>query len=817
MQINHALRKYNIIVLVVLLFVLQEVKAQTEEMVFKSSRDELFEESQAWIPTLLTSSPSALYQLSTYAGYPLNWIPRGQAARSQLRIDGIDLYSKLPGWSASMTYAGLYKMFKQEMIAEQFSDHQKGFGSLYGTNYSSASAIPFKKMTQLSMRLANSLNVNETQLSISTGKLKGSWFAHAQVLMRNSALGVEPSGYKNVAGLAWSFDKELLHRQKISWTFWWDQIDQGRQSPSVKEAFDLSNQKNYNPNWGWYKGQRMYPNSKESNVPVNMFKYEKSWSSNKSLKLAVFFAIGAQKKSQLDWTQTADPRPDYYKYLPSYSRDSLVQMQLVKWYQSNPAALQINFDQLEKINKSSQTGRSYYVINTNVANVRLLKSAISYQVQLNDHCWWNVEANISKDEIHYFSQLKNLLGGSYFYNYNGWINEDGVANNFQNNLLEPDQKVKVGDRWGPNYKLHNFQMETATQLKLAGAKMEYTLGILYGYDHYYREGLNQNGLFPAISFGKSPLLIFPSYGAKAQILYKISGRIYARSVLYQSRPAPSAAAVYVDPAIHSFKTSFLSPQLQEGIDISLFYRGVPNKIQLNFYLQLKKQEAGHQMFYHDYYNAFVYGIYGQMESLYKGIELSYETELFGLFQLNATSTIGKYSINNAPLYEIRMVNDLFKVESGSMHLKDMPSSTSPQIVHAISLNYQPSYAFTTGLTAVYSMQRAIDIDFFRRTDRVMQLVQNNDTWLKIKSPTMLPDQLLVNFFMSKSFLIKIRGKDIQLRNTLSIKNSLNSHFPVFAFEPSRFDYKNLNVNKFPAKYIYDQGTFYALGIQLQIQ
>ncbi|MEL4486186.1 hypothetical protein AAEH76_21835, partial [Shewanella algae] len=61
-----------------------------------------------------------------------------------------------------------------------------------------------------------------------------------------------------------------------------------------------------------------------------------------------------QYTTGFDWYQAADPRADYYRYLPSYQNDSLLQHQIQQWILSNPQALQINWDRIYQINSHNQ-------------------------------------------------------------------------------------------------------------------------------------------------------------------------------------------------------------------------------------------------------------------------------------------------------------------------------------------------------------------------------------------------------------------------------------------------------------------------------
>ena len=117
---------------------------------------------------------------------------------------------------------------------------------------------------------------------------------------------------------------------------------------------------------------------------------------------------------------------------------------------------------------------------------------------------------------------------------------------------------------------------------------------------------------------------------------------------------------------------------------------------------------------------------------------------------------------------------------------------------------------------LYVTQRPIAVDFYRRTDDVKNKL-DIFSWTKIQETGFLPDNGILNMYMSKSLQIKIATKTLRFFTNLSIRNVLNTFIPVFAYEQSRFDYVKFNSNKYPVKYLLDQGITYSLRIQLQIQ
>jgi hypothetical protein len=797
--------------------IIQSVYAQNEEEVTSQWVYDENERTYNWVPTLLKSNKNILSSISQFNGYVFNWIPRGQSYNNSTIIDGINWGSNLNGWNASFSYTGMYKIFHQKESDENLEYSSEGYSKNYRTNYLTTSANLFKKGWQFHTGFSNASYMNEARIQYSGAGSRNEWRLHSFLVFQNTPNGMSPSGFKKIKGAAFSFDKLFYNNQSIGITLWWNQTSQGKQAPSVLETYTLSHQRNYNPSWGWLDGQAYYPNSKYTNVPVLSIRHEKNWTEKAIVQLNLGLAVGEQGTSQLDWTSTADPRPDYYRYLPSYSKDSSMRSQLNKWFESNPQVLQINFDRIQKINTASVSKRSFYIINKNSAKIISARASALYKFQLNNYWSTNTGIQIARDKIHYFNVIDNLLGGEFFYNYNGWVIDDGLVNSFQNNIKSPDQKIKEGERWGPNFELQSMQVLSWVQIKSISPRWEFSTGLNYANDLFQRNGYNQNGQFINNSLGSSSLLYFPSVGYKGQVLYKYSGRIYVRSIFFNQQYAPNAAAVFLDPSLHAFQTPFVLPNLKNGIDLSLYFRGVDTKIMLSAYFQKEKNESQKRFFYHDRYNSFVYGIVGQKESIYQGLESSVETLLFNFLQLEMSFNIGHYFISNNPLYEILLANDMYKVESGLLRLKNLPATSGPEITEAISIQMQPTYTTRISITAVYAAKRAISYDYYRRSALLLDPLVNKPLYTSLHDVSYLPNQFVLNASMSKSFNLKYGKQKIPIYCNFNFKNLLGTLIPVLVFEQSRFDYINLNPNKFPLKYLYDQGLTYAVGIQLQIQ
>jgi hypothetical protein len=163
-----------------------------------------------------------------------------------------------------------------------------------------------------------------------------------------------------------------------------------------------------------------------------------------------------------------------------------------------------------------------------------------------------------------------------------------------------------------------------------------------------------------------------------------------------------------------------------------------------------------------------------------------------------------------------LADNLYKVQSGKLLLKNFPATSNPQSVQAFTMNYQPSYSLRFSYTILFASRRAISHDVFRRSDWVKDKSPTNDSWETLYTPVWAPNQGVSNVFISKSFQITTQNSKMNLRLTSSIRNLLNATIPSLIFEQSRYDYKNFKLQKFPPKYIYDLGRTYTIGLQLSL-
>lgn len=775
--------------------------------------DLMGQETNYWMPNLLKSSYSGLHEMAQYQGFAFNWSPRGLVQGKGNTINGLDWHSNLSGWDPGFSYAGLYGGVKILQVLNAHGIGAYGLGGQAGNSYSSTSAALFTKSKSINTRLSNATTMQEFRWQWHSGLVKKTYWINVEAIFQKTPTGFLANGMKDRKGVLFSIEKAISIKQQLGFSFWWSPVVQGKRAPTVQEMLTITKDLSYNPSWGWREGKVFYANTKKSNAPVMSLHYDYQTSKGNTIQLNAGAVFGTQSTTQLDWSKAADPRPDYYKYLPSFAMDETLKKTLLNWYAARPALLQIQFDKLIADNSDNANGASQYIINERIQHLQLLRASMQTNFAIGTNSYWYSGLSMNADKIEYTNRVADLLGGQFYYNYNTWVNDDGLATAFQNDILVPDRKVKMGESWGAHYFLYNKSMQAWTSLIGATRFFEWGIGLKIGLDQMQRKGINQNGLFPAISKGRSAEALFPSSQYQFYLRYKFNGRWYLTTHFSQAVEAPDAGELYTDPSNHALQNPFLLPLIHQGAEMKLQFMGANIKASACFYAQANQNERQYKMFYHDFYNAFVRASAGQIETLHQGMESFIETNWSSPIQISLANSYGWFRITNQPIYEIRLSDNLYKVQSGQLLLKQFPATSYPQAVQAITINYQPVYSLRFSFSMVYASRRAISHDLFRRSTWVKENSANAVAWDQLLMPVWAPDQCVTNLFIAKSFQLNASSQNLSLRLTASVRNLLNASIPSLIFEQSRYDYKNFIADKFPAKYIYDIGRTYTIGLQ----
>jgi hypothetical protein len=81
---------------------------------------------------------------------------------------------------------------------------------------------------------------------------------------------------------------------------------------------DLAGSHYYNPYWGYQNGEKRNANISKTHQPVIILTHDFRINNKTDVTTSLSYSFGEKSSASLDWFNAPDPRPDYYRYLPSY-------------------------------------------------------------------------------------------------------------------------------------------------------------------------------------------------------------------------------------------------------------------------------------------------------------------------------------------------------------------------------------------------------------------------------------------------------------------------------------------------------------------
>jgi hypothetical protein len=319
----------------------------------------------------------------------------------------------------------------------------------------------------------------------------------------------------------------------------------------------------------------------------------------------------------------------------------------------------------------------------------------------------------------------------------------------------------------------------------------------------------QNGRFPESSLGNSEKQNFYNYGIKLGFLYKITGRhLLSFNGMYKTE-APYVRNAYVSPRTRDQLVPNLSSTEIISGDLNYNIRLPFLKARLTgFYTQINDQTWA-RSFYHDEYRTFVNYMMTNVDQVFMGIELGFESNITSTVQLTGAFTIGDYLYNSRPVATITRDNsqELIALDK-VVYLQNFKIGGMPQQATSLGLKYNAPKYWYAGVNFNYFRDIYLSPNPDRRTAEAISAYGAEYPYRdEIIDQTKLSDGNAVNLFCGKSW--KIYKNDSYIRLGLNVNNLLNNtSFKTGGFEQLRYDASN--IQRFPNKYGYMYGRTYFL-------
>ena len=462
-------------------------------------------------------------------------------------IEGLSFNSAERGQFNFSAMGGLNDATRYKEVVEGIEANNFTFGSLgLSTNYLQ-SATNYAQGWKVGVAGTNRNYKGAARATYSSGLMENGWAFTAQLAWRYSpyldikgqigeGISYNSFGYFLTAEKQWGKDKRL------SLITFGAPTRRGQSSALTQETFDLTNQynktswghNNYNPYWGYQDGKVRNSRVVESYDPTVIASFDWKIDEEKHLKVAAGYHYSFYSNSALTFYNAPDPRPDYYRNLPSFLYDGQIDKDgyfieedlngkgmgnggyyndtyvgpsinmdtystLVDlWTSRDDNATQINWDALYAANYANNAnnpaGSARYIVERRHNDIQEGMINLNYRNTAVDHLTITAGLEAKGSQGIHYKTVDDLLGGNQWIDVDPFAERDikelatnigltqaDIANVKQNDLRNPDAAVTTDGRFGYDYRINmiNAKIWAQNEWKWNAVDLYYALQFSY--------------------------------------------------------------------------------------------------------------------------------------------------------------------------------------------------------------------------------------------------------------------------------------------------------------------------------------------------
>ena len=365
---------------------------------------------------IISSSSNKYLNEVGYLFSPMRFRVRGYDSQySNVYINGVKFNDNETGRFSYGLIGGLNDVTRNKDGVNAYELTKYSYGSIGGISGIDMRASHYAAGSKLTLSGTNRNYRLRGMYTYSTGLNNNGWAFTGSVGYRWSNEGNIEGTFYNAFSYFLAVEKVFNEKHSLSLSTWGTPTERAQQGASTQEAYDLAGSNYYNPNWGYQNGKKRNARVVRSYEPSAVLTWD--YNINTDAKLTTSFGVKYSNygSSALGWyNNVSDPRPDYWKKLPSYfqtEEDKQIATDLSK---NSEEHRQIQWDELYRANYQQNNfgGSASYLIEER-HNDQLafnLNSTLNYKLTDNSTFTGGLEMSSTKG-MHY-KILKDMLGGA---------------------------------------------------------------------------------------------------------------------------------------------------------------------------------------------------------------------------------------------------------------------------------------------------------------------------------------------------------------------------------------------------------------------
>ncbi|NLM91508.1 MAG: TonB-dependent receptor plug domain-containing protein [Bacteroidales bacterium] len=795
------------------------------------------------ISSLLQGSRDVFMNTAGYNFGSARFRVRGyDSENTTVMINGISVNDPETGRAFYSNWGGLNDATRNTEGHNNLGYSRNTFGGLGGATNIVTRASQYSPNIRTTYSNSNRSYAHRGMFTYSTGLKENGWAWTLSGSRRSATEGYVTGTFYDAWAYFLSGERKINNQHSLGVIFFGSPSKTGRPGVSTQEAYDLSGDNFYNPNWGYQDGKVRNARVNHYHTPWAILSHYWDPTENTKVTTSAAYTFGRGGSTALNWYDShasydypgynlaGDPRPDYYRWMPSYyNNDPVTQNLLNDLWQNDPNFRQINWDWLynanygnlysvENINGSGQdqTGlRSKYIIEErrNDRNQFIFNSNITHQINPTHHLSGGV--NVSLAKTHQFKVIDDLLGGEFWYDIDQFAERDfDDPNMSQNDLMNPNRVVQEGDVFGYDFTGNINEYQAFAQSDWVLPRWDFYVAASVSQTTFWRTGHMQNGRFPENSYGDGEKHNFTNFGLKGGTTYKITGRHYVTANGMFFTRAPFFRDAYISSRVRDDIIDGLTNETIFSGDINYLIRTPKVKTRLTAFYTEFRDQTWSRSFYHEEFRSFVNYIMTGVDTRHMGLEFGMDVNITSTLSGYVVAGTGDYIYNSRPNVTIARDNDKeVLADQRQVYLQNYKIGGMTHTAGSVGFRYNDPRFWFIGVNMNYFDDIYIDINPDRRTsDAVANLVNTDPQWNQILDQEKMDNNYTLDVFAGYSYRTKKRH---YITINLSVSNLLDvTDFRIGGFEQLRYD--SQDPGKFASKYFYLYGRTYFLNIAYRI-
>lgn len=784
------------------------------------------------ISWLLQASRDIYVSTAGYTFGPARFRLRGYDTENTIvLINGVPVNDVESGRAYWAAWGGLNDALRNQEINTGLSASAYTFGGIGGSTNIITRASTYSKGVKLTYSLSNRSYVNRLMFIASTGMMENGWAVTASGSRRWAQEGYVEGTFYDAWAYFLSVEKKLNEKHSIGFIGYASPNRRGGAGTAVQEARDLAGSNYYNPYWGYQTGEKRNSRISEYHQPMLMLSHYWNPGEKTQVVSTVSYGFGKGGYTALNWDETGDPRPDYYRNLPSYyywNNDDVNYEYYTRQWQENPEFRQLNWDHFYFANSkylytveniggtegNNITGlRSKYIVEGRRNDISQLGLNINLKHNLKESIILSGGLQTSWYKGFHFNVVEDLLGGEYWLDIDKYANQEPfvITDEAQNDLNNPNRIVMEGDRYAHDYTASVNQYGLYGQAEFTYSKIDGYIAAMSSYTEFWRTGNMRNGKFPDNSYGDSEKHRFFDYGVKAGATYKITGKNFVTANGAFLTRAPNYRNSYISPRTRDFVVSDLVSEKILSGDINYIHRSSLMKARLTFYYTYFNDQTWSRSFYHEDLNTFVNYQMTGVDKVNAGMEVGIEYNVTTTITLTGVFGKGQFIYDSRPEATISRDNDATFLSKRKVYLKNYYVGGMPQTIGSLGIKYNAPRYWWLGLSGNYFGDIYPYLNPDRRTEEALAGLSEDDIRVNdLLNHNELSDGFTVDIYGGKSWKISdyYIGLNISFSNIFDKKDLATGGYEQFRYDPD-------NIERFPEKYFYLYGRTYFINLNFR--